>query len=185
VRQELIAGTFERLYLSPFGAVGALVSTLLFPFVFALASAIVMLVFAGLVYGLDLEWGTAALAIPLSAAGALAFMPFGILLVAAVIVVKQAATGTTWVIASISLIAGLYFPVALLPDWIEWASDVQPFTPATELLRHVLVGTPLMHSAGVDLLKLVGFTAVLLPLSVWLLQLALRFSRRRGTLMEY
>jgi len=185
LRQELVAGTFERLYLSPFGAIGSLISTLLFPFVFALVSALVMLLFAGVVFGLEIEWDTAALAIPLAAAGALAFMPFGILLLATVIVVKQAASGTTWVIAGISLIAGLYFPVTLLPDWIQWASDVQPFTPATELLRHVLVGTPLSDSAWVNLLKLAGFTAVLLPLSVHLLGRALAHSRRRGTLIEF
>jgi ABC-2 type transport system permease protein len=185
VRQELVAGTFERIYLSPFGAVPALMSTLLFPFVYSLLNAIVMLVFAGLVFGLNIEWDTAALAIPLAMAGALAFMPFGILLLALVMLVKQASTGTTWVIAAISLVAGLYFPVTLLPDWIQWASDVQPFTPATELLRHVLVGTPLTHSAVFDLLKLAGFTAVLMPLSVWLLQHAIQYSRRRGTLIEY
>lgn len=185
VRAELMAGTFERLYLSPFGAVGALSSTLLFPFVFALVSAIVMLSFAGIVFGLNIEWDTAALAIPLAAAGALAFTPFGIILLALVVVIKQAASGTTWVIAGISLVSGLYFPVTLLPDWIQWASDVQPFTPATELLRHVLVGTPLTHSAGVQLLKIAGFTAVLVPSSVWLLHRALEFSRRRGTLIEF
>lgn len=185
VRQELVAGTFERLYLSSFGAVSSLVSMLLFPFVFALANASIMLVFAGLVFGLQIEWDTAPLAIPLAAAGALAFMPFGVLLLATVIVVKQAAAGTTWVIAGISLIAGLYFPVALLPDWIQWASDVQPFKPATDLLRHVLVGTPLSNSAWLELLKIAAFTAVLLPLSVRLLQLALALSRRRGTLIEY
>ncbi len=185
VRAELMAGTFERLYVSPFGPIAALVSTLLFPFVFALINAIIMLVFAGIVFGLNIEWDTAPLAIPLAAAGALAFLPFGVLLLALVLLVKQAASGTTWVIAGISLVAGLYFPVTLLPDWIQWASDVQPFTPATELLRHTLVGTPLTHSAGVDLLKLFGFTAVLLPASVLVLRWAISVGRRRGTLMEY
>jgi ABC-2 type transport system permease protein len=185
VRQELVAGTFERLYLSPFGPLWSLVSMLLFPFCFALLNGLLMLVFAGLVFGLHVQWDTAALAIPLSVLGALSFMPFGVGMLASVIVVKQASSGTTWVVAGISLVAGLYFPVALLPGWIQWASDVQPFTPATELLRHVLVGTPLTDSTWLELGKLVGFTAVLLPLSFWLVQAALQAGRRRGTLIEY
>jgi len=185
VRQELVAGTFERLYVSPFGPLWSLVSMLLFPFVFALLSSLIMLVFAGVVFGLDVQWDTAPLAIPLSLLGALSFMPFGVALLASVIVVKQASAGTTWVVAGISLVAGLYFPVALLPDWIQWASDVQPFTPATELLRHALVNTPLTESTWLSLTKLVGFTAVLLPVSFLLVQAALNTGRRRGTIIEY
>lgn len=185
VRQELVAGTFERLYLSPFGPVGALLSMLLFPFTFAMVTAICMLAIAGIVFGLDVDWGTAPLAIPLGALGAMSFMPFGVLLLAVVIIAKQAVAGTTWVIAGISLIAGLYFPVTLLPNWIEWTSHVQPFTPATDLLRHVLVDTPLREDAWVSLAKLVGFTAVLLPVSVACVHRAIAISRRRGTIIEY
>jgi ABC-2 type transport system permease protein len=185
VRQELVAGTFERLYLSPFGPVGSLMSMLLFPFTFAMVMAVCMLILAGIVFGLDIQWDTAALAIPLGLLGAISFMPFGVLLLAVVLVVKQAVAGTTWVIAGISLIAGLYFPVSLLPDWVEWSSKVQPFTPATDLLRHVLVDTPLREDVWVSLTKLVGFTAVLLPISVWLVHRALAVGRRRGTIIEY
>jgi ABC-2 type transport system permease protein len=185
VRQELVAGTFERLYLSPFGPVGALVSMLLFPFVLAMITAICMLAIAAVVFGLQVHWSTAGLAIPLGALGALSFMPFGVLMLAVVIVVKQAAAGTTWIIALISLIAGLYFPISKLPSGIRWASDVQPFTPATDLLRHVLVDTPLREDVWLSLVKLGGFTAVLMPLSVWAVHRAIGISRRRGTLIEY
>jgi ABC-2 type transport system permease protein len=184
-RQELVAGTFERLYVSPFGPIGALLGALLFPLVYSLISATVLLAFSGIVFGLPLHWSTAPLALPLGMLGALSFMPFGIFLLAGVILVKQAATGTTWVIALISLIGGLYVPVSILPGWIRWASDVQPFTPATELLRHVLVDTPLTSSAATDLLKVVGFTVVLLPAALALLRGAIAVGRRRGTLVEY
>jgi ABC-2 type transport system permease protein len=185
VRQELVAGTFERIALSPFGPVGGLLSMLAFPFVYALFSAVVMLGFAALAFGMDVHWSTAALAIPLGALGALSFLPFGVLLLAVTLVAKQALSGTTWVIAGISLIAGLYFPVALLPDWIEWASEVQPFTPATELLRHVLVDTPLTDPAWESVLKVIGFTVVLLPFALFVLRKALAVGRRRGTIIEF
>lgn len=185
VRQELVAGTFERLALSPFGPVGAMLSMLVFPLCFALAIATCTLAMAAVLFGLDVAWSTAWLAIPLGVLGAVAFMPFGIALLAAVLVAKQAAGGATWIIAGISLISGLYFPVSVLPDGIRWMSEVQPFTPATDLLRHVLVDTALRESAALSLVKLVGFTAVLLPASVWLVGKALAVGRRRGTLTEY
>lgn len=185
VRQELVAGTFERLVLSPFGPIRGLAAMLLFPFLFALVLGFVMLAIGSILYGLDLRWSTAPLAVPVAVLGAMAFMPFGILLLAVALVVKQAAAGTTWIVAGISIIAGLYFPVALLPDWIEWASDLQPFTPAVNLLRNVLVGTPLPDPLASDLLRLVGFAVVTLPAATWALQRAVRLSQRTGTIIEY
>jgi ABC-2 type transport system permease protein len=185
VRQELVAGTFERLFLSAFGPIGSLISMLLFPFCYALLNALMLLVFAGVVFGLPVHWSTLALAIPFGVLGAASFLPFGVGLLALVIVAKQVASGATWVVAGISLIAGLYFPISLLPDSIRWLSKVQPFTAATDLLRHVMIrGAPPIDVWG-DLAKLVGFTAVLLPVSVWVLGRALEYGRRRGTLVEY
>jgi ABC-2 type transport system permease protein len=185
VQGELRAGTFERFVVSPFGPVASLCSTLVFPFVYSLVNGVVMLGFAWIVFGLPVEWSTAAVALPVAILGSLAFASFGVALLGVVLVAKQAVAGTNWIIALLSLVAGLYFPVTLLPDWIEWTSQVQPFTPTVDLLRNVLVGTPLDGSAWFDVLKVAGFAVVLMPLSVWVLRASVRATRRRGTILEY
>jgi ABC-2 type transport system permease protein len=185
LQTELVAGTFERLLVSPFGPVAGLCSMLVFPFLYSLANAVVMLTFAYLVFGLPVEWSTAAIALPVAVLGTFAFACFGVALVGTVLIAKQAIAGTNWIVALISLVAGLYFPVTLLPDWIQWTSEVQPFTPTVDLLRNVLVGTPLQDAAWVSVLKVAGFAVVLMPLSVWLLKTTVSMSRRRGTVLEY
>lgn len=185
LRAELQTGTFERLVLSPFGAVRSIASLLIFPLLLATITGVLSLAFAGIVFGLDVHWSTAPLALPLALLGAAAFAPFGLAMTALVVVFKQTNAGATFVITAITLLAGIYFPVELLPNWIQWASEVQPFTPATDLLRHVLVDTPLRESTGVALAKLAGFAIVTTPLSVMLLHAAVRRSRRRGTIIEY
>jgi ABC-2 type transport system permease protein len=185
IRQELVAGTFERLLLTPLGAVLAVVSMLIFPLVYALAQGMITLAVAALVFDLSVEWSTAALALPVALLGALAFMPFGVLMAAMTVCFKQAVAGTGFVIAGISIVAGLYFPVALLPDWIQWMSEIQPFTPSVDLLRNLLVGTPLREAAWLELLKLGGFSAVLLPISIWVLSRAVGAGQRRGTILEF
>jgi ABC-2 type transport system permease protein len=147
--------------------------------------AVFSLLFAGVAFGLQLHWATVALAVPVGVLGALSFAPFGVLLLASTIVVKQAVAGTTWIIAGISLVAGLYFPVSLLPAWLRWVSDAQPFTPAVDLLRHTLVNAPLRESWLVSVGKLAAYTVLLLPAAIWVLARALDFARRRGTLTEY
>jgi ABC-2 type transport system permease protein len=185
LRGELVTGTFERFLVSPFGPVAGALSMMLFPFLVSVAVGAVMIAIADVVYGLDVRWETAALALPVGALGALAFACFGLALVAAVVTIKQVSSGTTWVVAGISILAGLYFPVAVLPDWMEWMSAIQPFTPAVDLMRNVLVGTPVDGSAWVAAAKVAGFAAVLMPFAAWLLTLAIRAGRRRGTILEY
>jgi ABC-2 type transport system permease protein len=184
LRSELVAGTFERIIMSPFGVVGGVLSMMIFPFLMAAFLATVMLIFAVTVFDMPLEGGTAILALPVGFLGTLSFAGFGLLFAAMTLVLKQA-TGIAWIVAGISLIGGLYFPVELLPGWISWLSEVQPFTPAVDLMRHLLSGQELREPAGESLLKLVGFAVVVLPLSMAALGAAARLSRRRGTIIEY
>ena len=184
LRGELLTGTFERLLLSPFGPVLATISMTLFPMMRALLMGTWTLVVAAIVFGLDLQWSTAALAIPLGAVCALAFGAIA-LLTAALVVAFKRAPGIGFVVAGIALVSGVYFPVDLLPGWIRWLSEVQPFTPAVNLLRHVLVGLPMQDPAWEYLLKLGLFTLISLPIAGWAIGRAVEFSHRRGTLLEY
>ena len=184
-RQELVAGTFERLALSPFGAARAILAMTAFPLLYASATGLAMLAFARLAFGMPVQWETVPLAIPVGALAALSFAPFGLFAAATVLIFKQAMSGMTWIVAAMAIVAGLYFPVSLLPDWLRWASDVQPFTPAVDLLRYLYVGQPLRYPLWLSVAKLVGFCVVLLPLSLLAVRRALGIAARRGTITEY
>jgi ABC-2 type transport system permease protein len=185
LRQEVLTGTFERLVLSPFGPVRSVLSLMLFPLLLSYATSVFTIAFAGVVFGLHLEWSTAALAIPIALLGAIAFAPFGLLTATGTILFKQTRGGTTFAITLVTVISGIYFPVLLLPNWLRWLADVQPFTPAVELLRHELIGTALTESVTGSLLKLVLFPAVMMPLTAFILDAAVELARRRGTIVEY
>ncbi len=133
VRQELIAGTFDRLLLSPVrrdpqrdrdDAVPAAV------LVHARRAHARRLRCA--MFGLQLHWSTVPLSVPAMGLALLAFLPFGLLFAALTVSIKQGDVGTSWVIALISIVGGLYFPISLLPHWVQTAAKLQPFTPATE-----------------------------------------------------
>jgi ABC-type polysaccharide/polyol phosphate export permease len=133
----------------------------------------------------DLRWETAALSIPVMILGTGVFTSFGMLMAALTLVFKRATSGLGLVLTLISLTSGLYFPVALLPGYLQWLSEVQPFTPAVDLLRNLLVGTPLSGTAAADLAKMIGFLAIMIPAGLLALRAGLRHAQRRGTIMEY
>ena len=185
LRSEMLAGTFERLVVSPFGAVRAVMAMLLFPVALSFVTAVVSVLFAAVAFGLELQWPRALLALPVAMLSALAFAPFGVLMCAAVVLFKQTSAGAAFVVTALALLAGIYFPTTLLPGWIEWASEVQPFTASLDLLRHVLIGRPLTGGAGVEVAKLAGFALVMMPLGAWALDASVRRARRTGTISEY
>jgi ABC-2 type transport system permease protein len=184
VRQELVAGTFERLLLSPFGPVAAICSAVLFPLLLALVEGVLTVSFAALAFGMPIR-ATAILAVPTALFAATSFIPFALVAAATVIVAKQAQSGIGFAVTGISLISGVFFPIALLPGWVRWTAQAQPFTPTLALLRHLIAGTPMDGSTGIALLKLAGFIAIFTPAAWWLLQSAIRFGQRRGTIIEY
>jgi ABC-type multidrug transport system permease subunit len=185
VRGELVAGTFERLATTTAGPVASIAAMMVFPTLLALIGSAVTLVLAALVFGLSLNWPLVLLALPTAVLGAAAFLPFAMMLSALVLVVKQAGAGAAFIVSGLSIAGGAMFPVGLLPGWLEWISHVQPLSPALELLRWQVVGTPVDGSRLGALVQLVLFTAVLLPLGFAALAWAVRTCRRRGTLTEY
>jgi ABC-type uncharacterized transport system permease subunit len=184
MRAELVAGTFERVLLSPFGAVRGALAMMIFPIVESILLGFWTLVVATIAFDLPLRWSTLPLALPVAILAALSFSAIALLVTAIVVVFKQA-PGLGVLIAGVTLISGLYFPTELLPGWIRWAAAVQPFTPAVELLRNVLVGLPTPDPASVYLVKLLVFTVVLLPFAAWVLARGIALSQRKGTIIEY
>lgn len=185
VRQELVAGTFERFVVSPFGASSAVASMTVFPLLMAFTTGVLTLTFATVVFGMPMRWETASLALPIALVGCLSFVAIALLATASVIYFKEAQAGVGVLTTAISFLGGFVFPVALLPAWIQWTSDVQPFTPTVELLRNVLVGTPMEGSPWTGLAKIGVAALVLMPFSIWALGLAIRQSQKRGTIIEY
>jgi ABC-2 type transport system permease protein len=184
LRAELVAGSFERILLSPFGAVRGAMSMVLFPMVMAFFMGSVTILIGALVFHLELHWATVAFALPIGFVAALCFAAIAMLIAAIVIVFKQA-PGMNMVLGLIALISGFYFPAELLPQWIQWATEVQPFTPAVELMRHFLVDLPTKDPIWADLLKLLGFVIVLVPIGTWSLARGVAVAQRKGTIIEY
>lgn len=184
VRMELLSGTFERIVISPLGPLGGAISVAAFPILYAIGFAGVTLVIASGIFHFPVRLEGIPPALAVSALAALAFACIGLMFVGMLLAFKSA-SGATWVIAALSLLGGVYFPVALFPEWIRWVSEVQPFTPTVALLRHLLLGIPSVDPVWLELVKLTGFTVVLVPISGTVLWLAIRVSRSRGTLLEY
>lgn len=185
LRTEMVAGTFERFVFSPLGAAAGLVGITIFPTLAAFATGAVTLLFAVVFYGFPIAGPEALLAVPVAVLAAASFLPFALLVAALVLISKQAGNVGNLVVIGLSLAGGVYYPPELMPSWTRWLTEVQPYTPALELLRHLLIDAPAQGNPALDAMRLFLFAVIMLPVSIWILQGAVRLCRRRGTLTEY
>lgn len=185
VRSELMTGQFERILVSPFGPLAGLLSMMVFPTLLALGTGVAMVLSGIVLFGMPVAGATIALAIPMAVLISIAFLPFAIMLASAVLAFNRVPPGAGYVVTGLALISGLYFPTELLPDGVRWLSAVQPFSPAVELLRHLISGASTSQAPLILVARLLAFALVLGPISFVVLQRALDIGRRRGSLCEY
>jgi ABC-2 type transport system permease protein len=140
---------------------------------------------AHFVFGLELAGWSCLLAIPCALLAVAALMPFALLVAAIVLLSKQAGNAGNLVVIGLSLVGGVYFPPELLPGWIGWITNLQPFTPALELMRHLIVGTPTESDPWVLAARLILFALIANPIAFRILTASVAACRRRGTLIEY
>ena len=93
----------------------------------------------GFFFGLDPSWGM--LTIPLIAfVAGLGWTCFGILVAAVLKSIDDFSYVTSTVITPLFLVAGTFFPLTALPDWVHVASNANPLFHCVELVHHACFG---------------------------------------------
>ncbi|NKQ35399.1 MAG: ABC transporter permease [Chloroflexi bacterium] len=184
LREEMLRGTIEPLL----ATATPVTVVLLGPASWALLEGTIL---AGLQLGMgalvgadfsQANWG-AALAVLL--VSLISLMSYGVFSVAFVIVFKRG-DPINWFINSVAYVfSGVFFPIELLPPWLRIISYLLPFTYALRALRGALMRGEGLTQLWPDLLILLGFTAVLLPLSLLAMRYAIRYLKERGELAHY
>jgi ABC-type multidrug transport system permease subunit len=179
VREEQLTGSFEALTAQPVGPVVLALGLAGFPCAFAAARAVVYVAFAQLVLGLGLthpDW-LGAFTILLTTAALVATV--GITLAAFAVVVARSDAVTNLAAFGLGALGGAFFPLVVLPAWLQSVTDFVPTRFSFHGARAALFEG---SGWGHDALALVASTVILAPVSVALFGAAIELGRRRGTL---
>jgi ABC-2 type transport system permease protein len=182
IRQEQLTGTLEALVAQPVTSTEMSLGMAGFGFFFALTRAAFYLLFAVAFLGLEsarISWmGFVAV---LAAAGA-AFSAIGIVLAAVVLVLKRGHVIAGVVTFGMGLLSGAFFPISVLPGWLQPVGKVLPTRFAFDGVRQAMFRG---SGWGDDLVVLLGFSAFALPIAVSIFAGSLLLSRRAGSLGQY
>lgn len=114
--------------------------------------------------------GSLALLAAIALLGALTFVAMGYM-ISAFAKTQESVTGITSILNfPMMFLSGVFFPVEIMPDWIQPVVKAIPLSYLSDALRHLMVGAPSAFGLGLDVAVL---GAWLLVCSV----LALRFFR--------
>ena len=183
VAWERWEGTIEYTLMAPISRFTHLVGTTLFSLIYAFFHTAVILAAVVLFFRLDLSGANLGGAALVLLAGSVSFIGLGI--VAAILPLlfpERGAQMTHVVQAVLLLVSGIYYPVEVLPDWLQLVSRLSPATYVLRGMRAaILDGAPLVELRATALPLLV-LGVVLVPLGVFVFQQAERFAKRTGRL---
>jgi len=185
IRQEQMIGTLEALLVTPtrmatLQAGSVALDALQLPVRMGGLIAIVAVVF-----GLDLHPSGVVPAVVVL----VAFAPFvwglGLVSAGAMITFRRGGRALTALVTGLGIVSGAYFPLTVLPGWIETIARENPLAIAIETIRDALIGGVGWGAIDAHALLLVPLSAASLVLGSVAFRAAIARERRRGTLGLY
>jgi ABC-2 type transport system permease protein len=178
-------GTLEVLFLSPTPSFASLIMSTLWRYCWAFAESLFYLLVAGLFFHAHLDWANIFSAVLVVLLVILANAGLGFINASFVLVTKRTSPLARLLGLVTNLLAGLYYPVEVLPDWMRLFSRLLPATYSLDALRRTMLQSASLHDVGHDLLALAGFTLVLLPIGLVAFHFAVRWAKIDGSLSQY
>ncbi|MBN1827098.1 MAG: ABC transporter permease [Candidatus Eisenbacteria bacterium] len=185
IRDEQVLGTLEAVLATPTRFSTYLLSSAIWSFLWASFQILIYLLLGVLFFGLEMEHPNLPAALLFLGLTVIAFSSLGILAASFILVLKRG-NPVNWVFTSLSrLLGGVYYPVMILPAWLQKAAWVIPLTYALEGMRMALLTGAGIGELKKELAALLIFTAAALLLGILSARFAIRKARQDGTLGQY
>jgi ABC-2 type transport system permease protein len=80
------------------------------------------------------------------------------------------------------VVSGVYYPVSVLPVWMQWVARISPATYALRGIRHAIMDREPVSAMWPELWPLLVIGAVSIPLGLWVFRAGERYAKRHGKL---
>jgi len=178
-------GTLEVLFLSPTPFLASLVMSTLWHYCWAFAETLFYLLVAGLFFHAHLDWNNLFVVVVVVLLIILANAGLGLINASFVLVTKRTSPLARLLGLVTNLLAGVYYPIDVLPRWLQPFSRLLPATYSFDALRRTMLQSASLAELQTDLLALVGFIVVLLPLGLFAFRYAVQWAKTDGSLSQF
>ncbi len=183
ISYERWEGTIEYTMMAPVLRVTHLLGASVFSVLYGLIRTAVILALIALLFGVDLRHVNIASSLAIIVLGSFSFMGLGIMAaILPMLFTERGAQMTHIISASLLLVSGVYYPINVLPSWMQAVAHVSPALYALDGMRaSIISGSGISEILG-PLLGLSIIGLVTIPLGVLLFLRAERYAKRTGRL---
>lgn len=183
VAWERWEGTIEYTFMAPLSRMTHLFGMGAFALLYGMVRAVLLFAFCVAFFDLSVPGPDYAAALAVLAVASVSFVGLGIMTAVLPLVSPEKGAQLGFVAQGLLLVvSGVYYPVEVLPTWMQWISTISPATYALDGIRAaILDGAGLAEMRG-RLIALVIIGAVAIPLGLAVFRTGERFAKQHGKL---
>jgi ABC-2 type transport system permease protein len=185
IRLAQVTGCLEAMLSSQTSCVTVALLSSLYGLISGAVQLLVILGAGVCLFGVDLSQINVAATLLVVLLSVTIFAALGVLSAAAIVWLKKG-DPITWILGGFgSIIGGAYFPIDVMPSWMQKVSLLIPISYSLEALRLTMLKGYSVLMVARPLMILTAIAAVVLPASVASFAAAVRKGRKEGTLIQY
>jgi ABC-2 type transport system permease protein len=176
-------GTIEYTFMAPVSRPTQLVGTTLFAIGYGVFRTLLTLAIVAAFFRLDLSQANLGGAVLLLFAGSVSFVGLGILAaVLPLLYPERGAQMTNAAAALLLLVSGVYYPIAVLPGWLQWIARGSPATYVIDQMRACLLRRAPTGSLLSTVFPLIGAGLGVIVVGLVVFRHVERYAKRTGRL---
>lgn len=178
-------GTLEAMLVTPTKLSQIVLSSSIWSFIFTTINTFAYLIVGTVVFGLSFGKPNILAALVVLFLITSIFSGLGIMSASFIMVLKRG-DPITWIFGSASsILGGTFFPIQVLPGWLQTLSYLFPIFYALRAMRLALIKGASFAALAPDILALIIFTLIIVPLSIRSFRYAVQRAKIDGSLATY
>jgi ABC-2 type transport system permease protein len=183
VQWERWEGTIEYTFMSPTSRVTHLLGMGVYAVVYGILRTAIVLGVAMLAFDLDLSQANYWAALVVLAVCSISLVGFGVVAAVMPLLSPEKGQQVTYIISALLLlVSGVYYPVNVLPEWMQVAAQFSPVTYGLEGSRAALRDGAGVSELWGSIWPLLVMGVVFVPLGLFIFHLGERYAKKTGKL---
>jgi len=183
VAWERWEGTIEYTFMAPLSRSMHLAGQGLFAILYGLVRAVLLFIVVAFFFDLSFPQANFAAALVVLAIASISFIGIGVMTSVMPLISPEKGMQLGFVAQGLLLVvSGVYYPVSVLPEWMQTLSKISPATYALDGIRSAILDGAGLDSMWSDIWPLLVIGVVAIPLGLWVFGRGEIYAKKHGKL---
>jgi ABC-2 type transport system permease protein len=183
VAWERWEGTIEYTFMAPLRRPVHLTGMGLFAIAYGLLQSVLLFAVVAFFFDLSMPDANFASALAVLGVASVSFVGIGMMTSVLPLISPEKGTQLGFIAQGLLLVvSGVYYPVTVLPEWMQWLAKISPATYALEGTRRAILEGAGIADLWSQLWPLLVIGVVSIPVGLWVFRLGERHAKRHGKL---